>query len=179
ATRLDAVGWARHRVADALLSRRNAHRIAIEQRGVDRRRKIRLVRQASPGDVAGVVRLHLRQQLRAHGGAQPVGGDEQVGIDALAAGETGRDLFFILFDLLQGHAVTVILLREYFLQFVIEALPRGHELRERALGDDAARLVERDARRKVDAERLLGHVRTRGAKAVGKSGENGDAGTAA
>src|SRR6185436_5650227 len=59
------------------------------------------------------------------------------------------------------------------------ALPRGHELRERALRDDATRPVERDARRKVDAERLLGHVRTRGAKTVGKSGENGDAGTAA
>ena len=43
--------------------------------------------QRAPGDVAGIERIELRQQLLAHGRADAVGADQQIGLRAAAVAE--------------------------------------------------------------------------------------------
>ena len=53
-------------------------------------REAPLVGQAAPGDVAGIERLRLGEQLRAHGRAEAVGADQHVGRLRRAVGEPRR-----------------------------------------------------------------------------------------
>ena len=71
-----------HRIAEELLAGRQAERHELEQLAVDRRRDGLLRHQRAPGDIAGIERLEVGQQLLAHGRADAVGADQQIGFDA-------------------------------------------------------------------------------------------------
>ena len=61
-------------------------------------RDVALVDQRAPGDVTGIKRLRLWQELLAHGGAHAVGADKQIGALAGAIGEDGGDALTVLLD---------------------------------------------------------------------------------
>ena len=67
--RAQIVVGTRHRIAQALLARRQAERHVLEQLAMDRRRKRLLGDERAPGHVAGIERRELRQALLADGGA--------------------------------------------------------------------------------------------------------------
>ena len=70
----------------------------LENLGADFGRHVALVEHGAPGDIAGVVRLHSRQELLAHGGAHAVGADQQVAGLARAVGEDRGDAVGVLLD---------------------------------------------------------------------------------
>ena len=79
--------------------------------GVDRRRNVALVEHGAPGDVAGIDRLRVRQELLAHGRAAAVGADQQIAALARAVGEDRGDAVGVLLDARQRHAEAVAVRR--------------------------------------------------------------------
>ena len=69
-----------HRIAEELLAGRQAERHVLEQLAMDRRRNGLLRQQRAPGDVAGIERLEVGQKLLAHGRADAVGADQEIGL---------------------------------------------------------------------------------------------------
>ena len=80
-----------HRIADQLLALRQADRVEVENLAPDRRRHLRFVEHPAPGDIAGIERLRLRQELLAYRGAYAVGADQQFAAFARAIGKDGGD----------------------------------------------------------------------------------------
>ena len=66
----------RHRIADQLLALGQAERIELDHLAPQLWRHVGFVDRGAPGHIAGVSRLDLRQELRAHRGADAVGADQ-------------------------------------------------------------------------------------------------------
>ena len=72
----------------------------------------------------------------------------------------------ILLDAIEIHPFVIAFHREYILERFVKPIPRCHDLRKCALGDDIATLVERDACRQLDAQGLFRCLDVGGAKAL-------------
>ena len=60
-------------IGEEQLAVRQTERIALENLRPDLRRHVALIQHRAPGDVAGVIRFDIRQELLAHGGAHTIG----------------------------------------------------------------------------------------------------------
>ena len=140
------------RIADELLVRRQAEHHRLEHIGMDRRRQRALVHQAAPADVAGIGRLHLRQHVGAHIGAEAIGGDQKIALRRGAIGEMRNDAIAGLLDALQLLADVVVRVRELLPQHAEHAVPRRRGLRARIFAGERARSIERPAHGDLDAE---------------------------
>ena len=92
----------------AKLAFRQTESVVLENLGADVGGNFALVQHGAPGDVAGILRFELRQELLAHGGAPAVGADEQIAAHARAVGEDGGDAVRVLLDPQQRHAEAII-----------------------------------------------------------------------
>ena len=72
------------------------------------RREVGLVRRAAPDVIAGIDRLHVGRDLRAHAGADAVAADQQVGALDAALGEMHAHPASVLLDALEGVAEVVV-----------------------------------------------------------------------
>ena len=105
-------------------------------------RKGALGDEPAPGDVAGIERLHVRQVLRPHAGAEPVRRDEEVARLARAVGKMRHDLARALLDPCELLAEPVMLIGKAVPQHPEELVPGGRDLRAGVLADDAPVPVE-------------------------------------
>jgi hypothetical protein len=89
---------ARHWIAEQLLAFGQTECVKLENVAVGVARHARLVQNGAPGHVAGINRLCLRQELRAHGGTDAVGTDQQIAALPHAVFKYRRDAAGVLFD---------------------------------------------------------------------------------
>ena len=137
---------ARDRIADHLLplgqeEARNTGKMLAQRL----RREVGLVRRAAPDVVAGIDRLHLRRDLRAHAGADAVAADQEVGALDAAVGEMHAHAALVLLDALEAAAEMVVRGIDGLAQQPLQPVPGGEDLPQRPLADDAAVAVEGDA----------------------------------
>ena len=159
-----------HRIAEELLAGRQAERHVLEQLAMDRGRNGLLRQQRAPGDVAGIERVEVGQELLAHGRADAVGADQQIGLHAAAVAEMRHHRSAGLLEALQPDAAVIVLGREGVAQDAIEPLPGGQRLRTFDLADDAALGIEDLAGRHLDAEIGRCRCRARAASAAPPAG---------
>ena len=107
-----AVVAPRHRVADELFAFRQAECIKIDQFAPNRRRHIGFVNRRAPGDIAGVVWLHAREELCAHGGAETIGADQEIAALVAAVGKDCRHTIGVLLNARQPFAQPIVLASE-------------------------------------------------------------------
>ena len=143
---------ARDRVGDDLLARRQIEHEIREDFLQRLRREIGLVRRAAPDVIAGVGRLQLRRDLAAHGRADAVAADQDVGLLDAAAVEMHAHAAAVLLDALECPAEMVVRGIDGRAQQALQPIPRGQDLPQRPLGGDAALPVDGDALRHLDAE---------------------------
>ena len=103
-----------------------------------------LVDKAAPGDVAGIERLRLGEQLRAHLGPEAVGADQHVRRLRRAIGKPRRYALRRLLDVPQVLAQMIVLATEGGAQHLEQAVPGGRRLRTGALRDHVARPIQHD-----------------------------------
>ena len=106
--RAQVVVGTRHRIAEELLAGRQAERHVLEQLAVDRRRNGLLRQQRTPGDIAGIERIEIGQKLLAHGRADAVGADQEIGLGAAAVAEMRHHRVGGLLEALQTHAAVIM-----------------------------------------------------------------------
>ena len=142
----------RHRIGHREFATRNAERVALEQqRPVGR--DLGLGGESAPGDIARIVGLDLRQNLRADRGTRAIGGDQQVAGRPRPIGEDRRDAAPVLFGGDERFCRVIVLRRQGVLERTIEPRPGGHDAWPLQLAGDLAARVEPDIEMRVDAER--------------------------
>ena len=146
---------ARHRIADELLAFGQAERIELDHLAPQLWRHVGFVDRGAPGHIAGVDRLDLRQELRAHRGADAVGADQQIAAFAGAVGKDRGDAVRVLLDANEPFAEPIGLRRQRIEQSAVEPRPAAERARRRLLDQDLAVAVEADRPRRLDAHRLV------------------------
>ena len=116
------------RIAQALLSRREAERHVVEQLAMNRRWKRRLRNQRAPGHIAGIKRDKVGQTLLANGGAKAVRADQQFALGGAAVGEVGGYRPLGLRETPDAAATVIALRRKRIPQRPIDPLPRSQHL---------------------------------------------------
>ena len=116
------------------------------------RRECRLWDQRAPGDIAGIERRDLRQALLANGGADAVGGDQEIARGAAAVAEVSGDRLARLSEARNTPPAVVMRARECVAQHAKDALPGRENLRTFEVADQVARGVENFPRRDFHAQ---------------------------
>ena len=136
------------------LAFRKAEGVALENFRPNGGRDFALVQHRPPGDVAGIVRHNLRQELLAHRGAHAIGGDEQVCAKPRAVGKDRADPG-VLLDVAKRHAEAITLRRQQVSQRAIEPSPRAHDAHRFCLEVGLAAAVEENERVELNPHRLV------------------------
>ena len=118
----------RDRIADDLLALRQEEdeigKDALQRLGGE----IGLVGRSTPDVIAGIDRLHLRRDLRAHAGADAVAAHQQIGALDAALGEVDADPVPVLLDALEGVAEMVVRGIDGLAQQPLQPVPGGQDL---------------------------------------------------
>ena len=128
----------RHGVTDQLLALGQAERIEVDHLAPKVWRYIGFVDRGAPGHIAGVSRLDLRQELRAHRGANAVGADQKIATLVAAVGKDCGDALRVLFDANEPFAEPVGLRRQRVEQSAVEPRPAAQRARRRLLDQNLA-----------------------------------------
>ena len=140
-----------HRIGHRRAAVRHAEGIAVVEP------RPGLLDQRAPRDVAGIARLHLRQQRLAHGGAMAVGADQQIGRGGGAVRERRDDAVVRRLQSGEGLALMVLPVRQASPQRAPDRGPRALALLKRNFLHDRAGPLEADPGRHLDAGLLVDH----------------------
>src|SRR5262249_12953245 len=143
---------ARNRIADDLLALGQEEHEVGKNAGERVWREIGLGRRPAPDVIAGIDRLYVRGDLRAHAGADAVGAEEQVGALHEALGKMHANLVAVLLDMRESVAEVVVRRIDGLAQEPLQPVPGGEDLPQRALADDPTVAVDGDALLDLDAE---------------------------
>ena len=141
------------------------------------RRERRLGDERAPGHIAGIERHDLRQALLADGGADAVGGDQQIALGAAAVAEVRDHRLARLSEVRDAPPAMILRARERVAQHAIDPLPGREHLRTFEVADQTACRVENLPRRDRDAE--IGRIDAEPADAFDQVRLRDDAGAAA
>ena len=140
------------RVGDDLLARRQIEHEVREDLLERLRREVGFIRRSAPDVVAGIDRLQLRRDLSAHGRADAVAADQDVGVFDTAAIEMHAHAAAVLFDALERPAEMVVRRVDGLAQQPLQPIPGCQDLPQRALAGDAPLAIDGDPFRYLDAE---------------------------
>src|SRR3954449_12576642 len=101
--------------------------MTLEPEAVEIHGALALLSDASPGDVACVLRLSLGHNLLANCRACAIGCNEEIAVCAAAIAENRSHAAAVLHDALERLVEVIRLLRQKFFQRRVDVRPRAHD----------------------------------------------------
>src|SRR5262249_45821604 len=133
------------RVAEDVLTGSGEEDVVRENACSRLRAEVGFVRDGAPDVVPRVDRLYARRDLRAHGGADSVRTDQDVGALATAAGEMRNHARAVLVDALETVAEVIASLVDGLAQQPLQPIPRSQDLRQGLFSDHPPIAIQGDS----------------------------------